>query len=320
MTDSNAHYENPRIDWPGSGADAARGVVHADPIKIVWVGPMFLLGTIGSAITARPDAVALFVVFTGISLCLGHSLGMHRRFIHRSYECPRWLEYLFVHLGVLVGLAGPYGMLTTHDVRDWAQRQAKCHDYFAHGQNWYRDAWWQLFCSIELERPPEIELEANIAGDRIYQWMERTWMLQQLPWALLFYAVGGWAWVFWGICSRVSVSIIGHWLIGYFAHNSGHRDWHVDGAAVQGYNVPFVALLTMGESWHNNHHAYPGSAKLGLKPGQLDPGWWVLKGLERAGFVNNLVTPNALADRPELRRIEVDPNPKQARIETPELV
>ena len=99
------------------------------------------------------------------------------------------------------------------------------------------------------------------------------------------------------------MSIIGHWLIGYFAHNDGHRDWHVDGAAVQGHNIPWTALLTMGENWHNNHHAFPGSAKLGLEPGQMDPGWWALIGLKKLGLVSNLVTPDRLAPRPELIRI-----------------
>ena len=129
-------------------------------------------------------------------------------------------------------------------------------------------------------------------------------MLQQLPWALAFYLIGGWGWVFWGICSRVSVSILGHWLIGHFAHNRGHRDWHVEGAAVQGYNVPFAGLLTMGESWHNNHHAFPGSARLGLEPGQWDPGWWALTLMQRLGLASDFVLPSDLPVRKELRRIE----------------
>lgn len=305
MIDKAKIYQNPRIDRPESIADAYRGEVSADPVKIVWVGSMILFGTLGSAATASWDAVAVFVVSTTVTLCLGHSLGMHRRFIHRSFDCPRWMEYLFVHLGVLVGLAGPRGMLNTHDTRDWAQRQPECHDYFAHGQIWYRDLWWQLFCSIKLQNPPELQIEAEIEGDNVYWWMERTWMLQQLPWALLFYWLGGWAWVFWGICSRVSVSILGHWVIGYFAHNIGSRDWHVSGAAVQGYNVPWCALLTMGESWHNNHHAFPGSARLGIEDGQWDPGWWVLKLLEKAGLVSNLITEQSFRNRADLQPISL---------------
>ena len=304
MSRNDAHYANPRIDYAEQIGHAGAGVVRADPVKIAWVGSMFVLGTVGSALTITPGAVLVFVVFTAVTLCLGHSLGMHRRFIHRSYECPRWMEYLFVHLGVLVGLAGPLGMLKTHDTRDWAQRQSDCHDYFSHAEVWYRDLWWQLFCSIQLSNEPRIRIEDEIGEDRTYIWMERTWMLQQLPWAIFLYWLGGWAWIFWGICTRTSISILGHWLIGYFAHNKGGRNWHVSGAAVQGYNVPWCALLTMGESWHNNHHAFPGSARLGVEKNQWDPGWWVLKGLSGLGLADGIVTSDTLPNRSDLVPVE----------------
>ena len=296
-------YANPRIDHAPYTGDPTDGTVRTDPKKLLWVGTMIGGGTIGSALTATPGAIILFVVFTTTTLCLGHSLGMHRRFIHRSYRCPMWLEYLFVHFGVLVGIAGPLTMLRTHDLRDWAQRQARCHDYFSHEQPWYRDFLWQVFGSFTFERAPDVVVEKSIVEDPVYQWMEKTWMWQQLPWAVLFFMLGGWGWVFWGICSRVTVSIFGHWVIGYFAHNHGHRDWHVDGAAVQGFNVPLSALITMGESWHNNHHAFPGSAKLGIEPGQWDPGWWVLLGLKKAGLAWDFVLPESIPPRHELQRL-----------------
>ena len=126
-------------------------------------------------------------------------------------------------------------------------------------------------------------------------------MLQQLPWALLFFAWGGWGFICWGVCARVSAGVLGHWLIGYFAHNHGQMHFHVDGAAVQGRNIRLTTLLTMGECWHNNHHAYPGSARLGLLPGEWDPGWWALLLLQRMGLVSALRLPQDLAPRPELR-------------------
>lgn len=300
MNSQTTRYFNPRIDGQASNINARDGSVSADPVKTLWVGSMLLLGTVGSAMTANLGAVGLFLGSTIITLCLGHSLGMHRRFIHRSYQCPKWLEYLFVHFGTIVGLAGPYGMLRTHDMRDWAQRQNECHDYFSHSQVWYRDLWWQMFCSIRLDAPPTFDIEASIAEDTVYKWMERTWMLQQLPWAVLFFWIGGWSWVFWGICSRVSISIFGHWMIGYFAHNRGDRSWHVVDAAAQGYNIPWAALITMGESWHNNHHAFPGSAKLGIDAGQWDPGWWVLLALQRVGLAYDFETATTLPSRSDL--------------------
>ena len=100
--------------------------------------------------------------------------------------------------------------------------------------------------------------------------------------------------------SRLFASVTGHWLVGYFAHNRGHRSWHVEGAGVQGYNIPYISLLTMGESLHNNHHAYPASARLGHKRGELDPGWWVLQTLARVGLVRNVKTPETLPARASL--------------------
>jgi fatty-acid desaturase len=59
----------------------------------------------------------------------------------------------------------------------------------------------------------------------------------------------------------------------------------------------------MGESWHNNHHAFPGSAKMGLFPGQADLGWWLIKTFEAAGLATNIKTPDDLAPRDGLRRL-----------------
>lgn len=293
-------YLNPRMDYSGQVGSAEDGTVKLDITKLVWIISMLLLGTIGSAIHFSWSGFALFVFFTGFTLCFGHSLGMHRRFIHRSYNCPKWLEVFFVHLGTIVGIAGPIGMLTTHDFRDWAQRQPVCHPYFGHDNPWFKDLVWQVFCKIDLVKPPVILIEPEIANDLIYLWMEKHWMWQQLPWAVLFYLLGGWSWVCWGIASRVLISVLGHWVIGYFAHNTGHRDWHVSGAAVQGHNIKWAALLTMGECWHNNHHAFPYSAKLGIENNQFDPGWAMLLFLKKLGLATALIEPENKFKRTDL--------------------
>lgn len=293
-------YANERIDFPEQPGNPSRGRVVVSLKKVLWISTVLLGGTVGSFATVTPGAVLLFVGFTGISLCFGHSLGMHRLLIHRSYACPKWLEYIMVHLGVLVGIAGPLTMIKVHDTRDWAQRQPRCHTYFTHDEVWFKDLWWQVFCEIKLTEPPVICVEPYVLRDPVYAVMERHWMLQQLPWALLFLSIGGWSWVFWGICSRVSVCVFGHWLIGYFAHNKGPQNYEVEGAAVQGHNVRWCSLLTMGECWHNNHHAYPQSARIGLKEHEWDPGWWVLCGLSAIKLVHSLRVPRDLPPRSDL--------------------
>ena len=295
-------YSNERI-VTNKDSNALHGQVVVALPKTLWMGSMFLFAIIGGWYTFSTTSLMVFVITTAVSLCLGHSLGMHRRLIHKSYQCPIWLEYLFVHLGVIVGLAGPIGMIKTHDMRDWAQRQEDCHDYFGHKNPMWKDFFWQIFCDIKLTHPPSFNIEQSVSNDKIYIFMEASWMLQQLPLALILFIVGGIDWVIWGVCVRVSVSVIGHWLVGYFAHNHGPRDWHIEKAHVQGHNVPFAALLTMGESYHNNHHAFPGSANLALEKGQVDVGWYVLKGLASIGLVWNLVLPKHLPKREELTRL-----------------
>ncbi len=289
--------------------DALEGRVVWEPIRSLWFSCLALAAIIGGALTFSWSAFILFAVSTALVLLLGHSVGMHRKLIHNSFQCSKPLEYFLVYCGVLVGLAGPLGLLRTHDLRDYAQRLPRCHDFLAHRRAPWIDAWWQLHCELRLEHPPNIRIEALIAEDRLYRFLQRTWMLQQLPWAMLFYACGGWGFVFWGVCARVTTGVFGHWLIGYFAHNHGDMHHEVRGAAVQGRNVPFTALLTMGESWHNNHHAFPGSAKFGLYAGEWDPGWWFLKGLERCGLASHLRMPADLPFRPELISVGSRSNP-----------
>jgi fatty-acid desaturase len=296
---SQTMFRSPRM-FEDQATDADQGTVAWKPAKSIWITVMTVTALICGPLTASWEAVTLFLVTATITICLGHSLGMHRRLIHRSYDCPLWLERLFVYLGTLVGMAGPFGMIKQHDIRDWAQRKATCHPFLAHRSSLLRDGFWQLHCDLLLNNPPELVIEPRISEDRFYQFLERTWMAQQLPWALIFYYFGGVAFVVWGIAVRVAVSVTGHWLVGYFAHNGGQRHWHVDGAGVQGYNIAWAGLFTMGEAWHNNHHAFPGSAKLGLKEGEIDPGWWVLKALARLGLVTGLKTPETLPARPNL--------------------
>ncbi|MEQ1673072.1 MAG: acyl-CoA desaturase, partial [Hyphomicrobium sp.] len=213
-------FRSPRM-FESNSTDALQGSVHWHPKKSLWISAMTLAALIAGPLYFTWGAFALFIVTTALTVCFGHSLGMHRRLVHRSYDCPLWLERLFVYFGTLVGLAGPFGIIRQHDIRDWAQRKAECHPFLAHRNAMWKDGLWQLHCELRLENPPELEVEPQVAGDKFYIWLERYWMAQQLPWALLFYWIGGLPWVIWGIAARVAISVTGHWLVGYFAHNSG---------------------------------------------------------------------------------------------------
>jgi stearoyl-CoA desaturase (delta-9 desaturase) len=147
-----------------------------------------------------------------------------------------------------------------------------------------------------------VTIESKYADSTYYQWLEKTWRLHQLALAVLLFSLGGWSFVVWGVFVRVSVSIVGHWTITYFCHNPGHGNWRVVNAAVQASNIPGLGILTYGECWHNNHHAFPESARIGLESGQCDPAYRFIEVLGFAGLASNIGQPRPEDQREDLRR------------------
>src|SRR5882672_1515251 len=187
---SESTFRSPRM-VDADDTDAVEGVVRWKAGKSIWISAMTVAGLVGGPFFFSWSALAVFVVMSAVTVCLGHSLGMHRRLIHRSYDCPLWLERFFVYCGTLVGMAGPYGMIRQHDIRDWAQRKPHCHAFLAHRNPIWRDAWWQLHCELELDAPPTLVIEPRVRDDMFYRFIDRGFMLQQAPWAVLFFLVGG---------------------------------------------------------------------------------------------------------------------------------
>ena len=289
----------PVIRVDGDNACAERGRVHLDVRKALWRGPL-LIGALAAPFFFTWSAFVLFLGLSYFTLLFGHSIGMHRMMIHRAFKCPNWLERSLIYLGVLVGMGGPFKIIETHDIRDWSQRQPDCHDFFSHKRGYLRDVVWQLFYRFEFENPPTIQVEDDIAHDPWLVFFEKTWWLHQIALGGVLLAIGGISWVLWGICVRVFMSIWGHWSVTYVCHNPGPGRWQVDGAGVQASNLRFAGFLTHGECWHNNHHAFPESAQIGLDAGQTDPAWAIISVLEKIGLAQNVGRPRAAALRDDL--------------------
>jgi len=131
---------------------ADTGYAKVSLVKSLWYLSMLIAWVWGGFVFFTWGAVGVFFLTSIITLCGGHSLGMHRLFIHQSYECPKWLYYFGVWLGTIVGLGGPLTMMRTHDLRDWAQRQKRCHAYPAQSESKLKDFYWQVgdLCSGEF--------------------------------------------------------------------------------------------------------------------------------------------------------------------------
>jgi stearoyl-CoA desaturase (delta-9 desaturase) len=279
-------------------ASPDEGEVVWDPARSIWNTGFILGALILGPLYLSWSAFAVFLLLSAITLCVGHSVGFHRRLIHRSFECPKWLERTMVYFGTLVGMGGPIWTIGLHDSRDWAQREENCHWFLRHGKPMWIEGFTYLNCKLRLKHPPGFDPGPEIAEDPFYRFLQRTWMLQQLPVAAGLLYLGGVEWVVWGVVVRVAACILLHWYISYIAHSRGPQDWHLDGAALQAHNVPLLAIPTMGESWHCNHHAFPASACHGLYPGQVDLGFHFILMLERVGLAWKINLPSNLPPRP----------------------
>jgi stearoyl-CoA desaturase (delta-9 desaturase) len=286
--------------------DPLSGTVTWDPARSLWNGSMLLAAVILAPLYFTWGAFAVFFGLLIVTMCTGHSVGFHRRLIHRTFQCSKPLERLLVWSGTLVGMHGPFWVIHSHDVRDWAQRQPDCHPFLKHGRGLLWDGIWNLHCRLRLTRPPGFDPGPGIGDDPFYRFLQKTWMLQQVPVALVLFLIGGVPWVVWGVCVRVTVGVSMHWVVGDWCHTHGPQNWLVDDGAVQAHNVPWAAIPSMGESWHNNHHAFPASARHGLYPGELDIGFGFLKLMERVGWVWDIQTPDVLPPRSGITAVRPD--------------
>jgi fatty-acid desaturase len=219
---------------------------------------------------------------------LGISLGYHRILTHRSLRCPRWLEYAFATLGALSLQGGPITWVATHRAHHAnTDREGDPHNAYR-GLRWSHVEW--LYRRNEA-RPTEAEqhrLAPDLMSVPFYVFLERTSVLWQVVLAIILFALGGWPLVIWGIFVRVVVSYHVTWLVNSAAHHSGYQTFRTGDKSTNNW---WVALLAWGEGWHNNHHAFPFSARHGLRWFEFDLTWLTIRLLRALRLARDVKLP-----------------------------
>ncbi|HEY6331797.1 MAG TPA: acyl-CoA desaturase [Blastocatellia bacterium] len=270
------------------------------------------------------SSIAGFVTFYTIT-GLGLTLGYHRLFAHRAFQTPRWLEHIIALCGYLAIQRGPIFWVAMHrlhhrysDVpgRDpHTPREGLFHVHFGWTQRRRRDIW---------EKDLYRRWTPDLVNDRFYRLLDNETLDYITYFALLgaSFAAGGvigavgrqGAWfdmhnafcflVWVGLLNRVAV-LHAFGLINSLCHKFGTRPFKTPGEDHSVNNV-MVSIIIFGEGWHNNHHAFPRSARQGLLWRQWDPAWYAIWLLKYLGLATNVHLP-----RPEdIRRvaiIQVDP-------------
>ena len=257
--------------------------------KINWAVSGVMLGLHIGALAAlfffSWKMVALFVVSYWLTTGLGISLGYHRLHTHRSYKVPKVLEYLFAVCGALTFEGGPISWVATHRVHH--QHSDKEGD--PHSPNdgaWWAHIVWLLVGSSNHNNTDQMAHYApDLGKDAFYRWLNTYHLVPNIALGIVLFAVGGWGAFLWGLCFRVVFGLHATWLVNSATHMWGSRRFATRDASRNNW---WVALLTFGEGWHNNHHAHPTSARHGLAWYEFDPSWIQISLLRLLGVAKSV--------------------------------
>ena len=305
--------------------ETTRGVVRLDArqlriqrritLILTVLPPLAVIGAIvslwGTGITRVDFGIMLgFYVFTG----LGITLGYHRLFTHRSFRAVKPLRVTLAVAGSMAVQGSIIAWVATHRRHHaYADQYGDPHSPHlakagglrgvAMGLAHAHMGW--LFSS---EQSDQAEWAPDLLGERAIKRIDRhfgTLTLATFLLPALFGLVLTGSWVgmvtafLWG--SLVRVFFLHHitWSINSICHFYGREAYQ---ARDESRNVWPMAIPSFGESWHNNHHAFPWSARLGLRAWQIDPAWYVLRALRLVRAVRNVKVPTRTQMLAKLKR------------------
>jgi stearoyl-CoA desaturase (delta-9 desaturase) len=231
--------------------------------------------------TRLAAALVLYYMATG----LGISMGYHRLHTHRSYKVPRWMEYFFAVCGALTLEGGPIFWVATHRLHHQFSDQPGDPHSPRDGAFWSHVGW-ILFGETNHNNTRVMSKYApDLAKDRFYVWLNNYHWLPIVILTGILYAIGGLPLVLWGNFLRIVFGLHATWAVNSATHMWGARRF---ATRDDSRNTWWVALISFGEGWHNNHHAHPTSARHGLAWYEFDPSWLLIKVLTKLGLAKSV--------------------------------
>lgn len=276
-------------DLPPSARPTLGERLKAAPWEPVTTAVRLIEHGLAALAVTQPFHLAYLPAMAGMYLwmCMGTSLYLHRCLSHRSFEPAAPLRF-FLTLGTAVALSGdPIRWVAIHRHHHGHSDTLEDVHTPRHGFVYAQGLWAHKLDAAMLE--PMLPLAADVRDYWFHRWLYRTatYGLPHVAFACLLGAVGGWGAVLW--CLYVPLVALIHitHAVNSFGHlpRFGYRRFETRDTST---NVPWLALLTLGDSWHNNHHAHPRRAGHGLTWYELDLNKAFLWVFEKVGLARKI--------------------------------
>jgi stearoyl-CoA desaturase (delta-9 desaturase) len=271
-------------------------IAPADEDRVEWgrLLPFFVLhlGCFGAIWTGVSDFAVLVCVLLYAVRMFAITAVYHRYLSHRTYEAPRWLVFLGAWTAASAAQRGPLWWAAHHrNHHRYSDEAGDAHSPLG-GRFWWSHVGWfttRRNFHTDLQQVPDFAPHAEL------RWLDRFDIAAPLSLIVLLYVLGevlavhapglqtsGWQLVVFGFC--ISTTLVFHVtsMVNSVCHLFGKRPFETGD---QSRNLPWLAVLTFGEGWHNNHHFCPGSVRQGFRWWQIDLSFYILWAMARAGLI-----------------------------------
>jgi fatty-acid desaturase len=253
------------------------------PTSLVLV--LFHIGAIAALFMFSWRNLLISMALYWITVGWGISLGYHRLHTHRSYKVPLWMEYFFAVCGALTLEGGPIFWVATHRIHHQKSDQPG-DPHSPHDGAWWAHMGWILFGETNHNNTRMMSKYApDLAKHKFYIWLNNWHWVPMVALGVILLAIGGFPLMCWGIFLRVVLGLHATWLVNSATHMWGKRRFSTKDDSRNNW---WVALMTFGEGWHNNHHAHPTSARHGLAWYEFDISWITLTMLKAIGVAKQV--------------------------------
>ena len=260
-----------------------------DQLGVNWANVIFLIVAHVAAVAAlffwSWPALITAVVLYWVGGSLGIGMGYHRLLTHRGYKVPKPVEYFLAICGTLALEGGPIQWVVTHRIHH-AHTDRAGDPHTPRDGGWWAHVGWILWGTAQNHDEATLARYApDLLKDRFYHWLNRFYYVPLLIVGIGLFVFGGWSVVLWGVFLRVTLALHTTWLVNSATHLWGKKRFETGDDS---RNTWWVALLTFGEGWHNNHHAHPTSARHGLHWYEIDLNWLGIRALQLLGLAHSI--------------------------------